>query len=240
MSDTPQSEYGSRITRRSLRERELGLATGVQPVLEQTEQPVIEAAAPVAEVVPPSPNVEVPGSVPVEVVASAPVSRVVRRSTTQMAPRNTQPPTPAVIPSARVAPPAIANPVGTSSTPIIAEPIVAEPVVAPAPPVTGVGLGVPPWEAITSGSHPESVANPTGLPGQTIERHALRSDEAARVPPPSAGYTWVQYLILVAVAFVLGLLLWQLIIGEISLPHYGGNVVGMAGIESFRFEEFQL
>jgi hypothetical protein len=220
----------------------------VQPALEQTEPPVIEVAAPVAEVVPAPVEVVVPVSVPVQVVeevttaptASAPVSRVVRRSTTQMAPRNTQPPTPAVISSAGVVPPAIANPVGTSSTPIIAEPIVAEPVVAPAPAVTGVGLGVPPWEAITSGSHPESVAKPTGLPGQTIERHALRSDEAARVPPPSAGYTWVQYLILVAVAFVLGLLLWQLIIGEISLPHYGGNVVGMAGIESFRFEEYRL
>lgn len=48
---------------------------------------------------------------------------------------------------------------------------------------------------------------------------------------PSAGYTWLHYLILVAVAFVLGLLIWQLIdsggaepTGVYGLEHNGGLV----------------
>jgi len=81
----------------------------------------------------------------------------------------------------------------------------------------GTATGAPPaipWAAITSGDHPDVVAPvPPAVGG---EHHALRS-AANRVPPPSAGYTWLQYLILVIVAFVLGLLLWQLIIGETPL-----------------------
>ncbi|TGJ97400.1 hypothetical protein DLJ96_05350 [Actinotalea fermentans ATCC 43279 = JCM 9966 = DSM 3133] len=32
--------------------------------------------------------------------------------------------------------------------------------------------------------------------------------------PPGHAYTWLHYLILIAVAFVLGLLIWKLLLGE--------------------------
>jgi hypothetical protein len=72
-------------------------------------------------------------------------------------------------------------------------------------------IGVPPWDAITTGKGGIPV---TAAPVTKARRGKGKYSEQDRVPPRSAGYTWLQYLILIIVAFILGLLLWQLISGE--------------------------
>jgi len=235
MSDMSQP-VPTRLSRRTLRER------AAQMDAEKAE--LIEHVTPEVQVSPAVVDHEELNTAPTE---AAPVSRVVRRSTTQMAPRRAVPPSPAVIqrPAAVVEHPAVivepalvlADAPVTGFAPVSS---VADPVntgsVAAAP---MLAAGVPPWEAITSGAHPEA-ATLTGeiAKGQRGERHAIRSAEAARVPPPSAGYTWVQYLILLGVAFVLGLLLWQLIIGEIpipeGIPHLSFSASVVSSVMEFR------
>ncbi|MBD8080685.1 hypothetical protein [Cellulosimicrobium arenosum] len=89
-----------------------------------------------------------------------------------------------------------------------------------------------PWSAITAGGAPERATSPTQAPlghvGDSAGSpapddlfprvHADRGSRAAEAPddddPTDArgpSYTWLHYLILVAVAFVLGLLVWELI-----------------------------
>jgi len=253
----------SRLSRRTLRERAAQLdaektaehAAVVEPVVVEVAEVVIApevvvAQADVGEVPPvvplpqsvgvsqvstvaepPAPVSRVTPVVPITELdtaptAAAPVSRVVRRSTTQMAPRLTQPPTPAVINT----PPA--TPFAPVSS-IVTDPanLTNSDLLPGAPPLPA---GVPPWDAITSGSGPDGEIATLDTGATRAERHALRSDEVARVAPPSAGYTWLQYLILIAVAFVLGLLLWQLIIGELPIPHLGGGPASIgAGLVGF-------
>jgi len=251
MSDVTQPGFDgtapvtSRLSRRTLRERAAQLdaektaehAAVVEPVVvdvvEVAAQPHVETVPPVipaqqASTVaePPAPVSRATPVVPITELdtaptAAAPVSRVVRRSTTQMAPRLTQPPTPAVIKTPPATPFAPVSSIVTDSATLTNSDLL--------PGATPLPTGVPPWDAITSGSGPDGeIVAVEPLPGRA-ERHALRSAETARVAPPSAGYTWLQYLILIAVAFVLGLLLWQLIIGELPIPHLGGNSVNIGG-----------
>ena len=71
---------------------------------------------------------------------------------------------------------------------------------------------VPPWESITTNKEWATTTpahEPQApIPEATVDQAGTYSSEATR---PSAGYTWLHYLILIAVAFVLGLLIWQLI-----------------------------
>lgn len=104
---------------------------------------------------------------------------------------------------------------------------------APAPPAETAGAALP-WSAITAGSAPEPASaaqqtSPFGGVRETAPAPAGGSDELfprvrGRAAEPEESddddlederrgpsYTWLHYLILVAVAFVLGLLVWTLV-----------------------------
>ncbi|MET3975446.1 hypothetical protein [Cellulosimicrobium sp. 4261] len=104
---------------------------------------------------------------------------------------------------------------------------------APAPPAEAAGAALP-WSAITAGSAPEPASaapqtSPFGGVRETAPAPAGGSDELfprvrGRAAEPEESddddlederrgpsYTWLHYLILVAVAFVLGLLVWTLV-----------------------------
>ena len=104
-------------------------------------------------------------------------------------------------------------------TSIEGEPIesVAEPMAVPAQ-VSGTFEPAPQWESISENPNwqilpPRISAEP--LPGQQASQTERWGEKN---PRPSAGYTWLHYLILIAVAFVLGLLIWQLIDGGTEEP----------------------
>jgi hypothetical protein len=80
--------------------------------------------------------------------------------------------------------------------------------------------GVPPWDAALAGTEPG--ADAFGADDQ----YDVEDDE------PHHAYTWLHYLILVAVAFVLGLLIWELVLGprggEVGAQHSGVGVAQLA------------
>ncbi|MBD5787861.1 hypothetical protein IF650_17005 [Cellulosimicrobium terreum] len=106
------------------------------------------------------------------------------------------------------------------------------PTVSPEPPQE-TSVAALPWSAITSGGAPERATVPAATaPDDLFPRvHAARDgagpdadeDEAEDVRGPS--YTWLHYLILVAVAFVLGLLVWKLISSDAPAPSSAAAVV---------------
>jgi hypothetical protein len=73
--------------------------------------------------------------------------------------------------------------------------------------------GVPAWDAAVGGTEPS--AGP--------DRYATQDVYDEDDDEPRHAYTWLHYLILVAVAFVLGLLIWELVLG----PH--GSAAGAQG-----------
>ena len=93
-----------------------------------------------------------------------------------------------------------------------------------------------PWSAITSGDAPEparpapspfgttaAAAAPAAAEGDLFPRTQARAAEEheeddAHEEARGPSYTWLHYLILVAVAFVLGLLVWELISRDSSAP----------------------
>ncbi|MDR2703730.1 MAG: hypothetical protein LBB58_05265 [Cellulomonadaceae bacterium] len=72
---------------------------------------------------------------------------------------------------------------------------------------------VPSWDSITTIAEDQ-------MPVSSGAHAARGPNYGVRNPRPSAGYTWLSYLILVAVSFILGLLVWQLISGG-GLPFFG-------------------
>jgi hypothetical protein len=110
------------------------------------------------------------------------------------------------------------------------------PAPAPAPPAAEPSGPDLPWAAITSGSAPERAsggsadrasapaspfpttsaapgAHPAEPGDDLFPRVAQRAEPEEEVDdsPRGPSYTWLHYLVLVAVAFVLGLLVWELI-----------------------------
>jgi len=212
---------GERPSRKTLRERAAQMEAEKAALSELDTAPQMVAPKPIS-------------TGPIAVVVNddveqpAPVSRVNRRSTTHIVARRPKPPSPPLIanPSVPVSGAIKAvgggKPVATrDDSQIFGNRPAFSATGSPKAPGGALPSGVPPWEAITSGagSLPVNPGLVAATPGPS-----LGNGEAARIPPPSAGYTWLQYLILLAVAFVLGLLLWQLISGEIHLPNNGGTV----------------
>lgn len=73
--------------------------------------------------------------------------------------------------------------------------------------------------APSAGSQGPDEASPFPLAGSARQSPAARGadddeDDAVDERPPGHAYTWLHYLILIAVAFVLGLLIWKLLLGE--------------------------
>lgn len=302
MSDNTQYDLegtappGTRLSRRSLRERAAAMETERGVELETAPTAAAQfatgpvASVPVASVpVASSPIVGASsGYAPVAYVADndatpivgasegASVTRVVRRSRRDYPPSH--PTASEVYPQFGTAPAAVEAPVapmaqtgdvreqrypapGYADQQVYAEQSyqaqinpaqsysVAAPVITDLVAPDGSEVEIPdriPWDAITTGRQLNTAEVAVATRGQRVKRHALRSDEAERVPPPSAGYTWLQYLILIAVAFVLGILLWQLVTGELHNPLDGGLHLNTGGpgitqiIENLNFMELQL
>jgi hypothetical protein len=80
--------------------------------------------------------------------------------------------------------------------------------------------GVPPWDAALAGTEPG------------VDAFGAEDQYDAEDDEPHHAYTWLHYLILVAVAFVLGLLIWELVLGprggEVGAQHSGIGVTQLA------------
>lgn len=147
----------------------------------------------------------------------------------------------------RSAEPPSATPWGaTQVQPAAREPAEAPPARPSTPPPAEPSGSALPWAAITSGDAPEparpvekpvspfgttsgspaAVAPAASAPGgddlfpRVHGRSVESADDEAEddVEPRGPSYTWLHYLILVAVAFVLGLLVWELISRDDTAP----------------------
>ncbi|GAA1404526.1 hypothetical protein GCM10009600_14660 [Oerskovia paurometabola] len=81
---------------------------------------------------------------------------------------------------------------------------------APASPFPGAP------SAAAQGPDEDSPFPVAGGARQSLAARGAEDDEDDEVDerPPGHAYTWLHYLILIAVAFVLGLLIWKLLLGE--------------------------
>jgi len=137
-------------------------------------------------------------------------------------------------PPATPAPAPAPSPWGATRAPAAPERVPSTPTSAPTAPAPAKAPGAAlPWSAITSGSAPEpasasrEAASPFGGVREAAPATAPSDDLFPRVrsraeeveepeedlddDPRGPSYTWLHYLILVAVAFVLGLLVWTLV-----------------------------
>lgn len=197
--------------------------TSSRPPASTPRPPVPGASGPVRPPAPAAPVGGFGGATPVPRVAApeAPSAQPPRLSAfANAAPASSAPPAPAAPPAASP------SPWGATAAPAPA------PERAPAPPAEAPAAALP-WSAITSGSAPEPASAgreaapfgtvrdaapaPAGPSDDLFPRtrsHAEELDEPDEDyddEPRGPSYTWLHYLVLVAVAFVLGLLVWELV-----------------------------
>jgi len=64
----------------------------------------------------------------------------------------------------------------------------------------------------------------------------LEEDDEEDWDEPEASYTWLHYIVLVVVAFVLGLLLWKLLLGQGKDQDFTTDAAAPAAVVSLTYE----